>query len=281
MAWSEYPEQLPADEQARLFALMTSGTPQEAAAARDTLIATNLRLVAAVAGHYRNGSADPDDVFQAGVEGLIEAVDGHASARGPFGVFATIKIRQAIAGELRKSGFEVHVPRDRARLYHRINQTHRELRSEMTNREAIAATASHHQVPVSTGWEAIHARKGGVASLMPDEARGFVSMRFGAGSPVGDDIPGGGVSGSSWVSPAADNEAVASMTVEALYAGVRSLPATEAAIIAARLGLNDTDPMRLRDIADALGLARAEVSALESRALARLRHPSRAAKIGY
>lgn len=244
----DYPEPLPEAEQARLREVMRTGNPSDARAARDTLIATSLRLVASVARSNSRGAAAYDDVFQAGVEGLIAAVDTHEKAAGPWPPYAAIKIRQAIGEELRAAGFAVRVPQRQGRRYHQMAVAVSKRVPDVGVRAAVREVAEAFGVPASTVADALEARAS--AALEADDA-------------------------------IADTESTETAAVSALALGelqqvVASLPGLEADVIRERLGLRTGTPAYMRDVADRLGVPRGRVAELEARAYSRLRHPTRA-----
>ena len=74
-----FPKPLPPDEERRCFELMAAGDR----AARDKLIAHNLRLVAHIVKKYSATAAgDPDDLLSIGTIGLIKAVGTFDSSKG-------------------------------------------------------------------------------------------------------------------------------------------------------------------------------------------------------
>lgn len=69
-----FPRPLPPEQECAAFADLRQGGPA-AAAARDTLIRHNLRLVAHICKKYYAGDAAQDDYISIGTIGLIKAVD--------------------------------------------------------------------------------------------------------------------------------------------------------------------------------------------------------------
>ncbi len=83
------------DEKARLLKKARSGDK----AAREELIEGNLRLVLSVIQKFMNRGAQPDDLFQVGVVGLIKAIDNFdLSLDVRFSTYAV----PMISGELRR-----------------------------------------------------------------------------------------------------------------------------------------------------------------------------------
>jgi RNA polymerase primary sigma factor len=78
---------------------------------RDELVTRNTRLVASIAGRYRDMGVPFRDLVQEGIVGLIEAVDGFDPERGRLSTYAVPKIRRAIVNAL-KTDRAMTVPRN-------------------------------------------------------------------------------------------------------------------------------------------------------------------------
>ncbi|MFJ9520839.1 SigB/SigF/SigG family RNA polymerase sigma factor [Kitasatospora sp. NPDC101801] len=88
---------------------------------RGTVIELNMPLVRFVAGGFRHGSADPEDIFQVGTVGLIKAVDGYDRRRGvEFATYAIPTIAGEIKRYFRDTSWPLRVPRSLQELYLRV-----------------------------------------------------------------------------------------------------------------------------------------------------------------
>lgn len=97
---SEFPKQLPREEEDALVGRMLEGD----AAARELLIAHNLRLVSHIARKYTVPGYGPDDLISIGVIGLIKAVNSFKPASGTaLGTYAARCIENEILMTLRAS----------------------------------------------------------------------------------------------------------------------------------------------------------------------------------
>ncbi len=92
-----FPKPLAAEEEAELIRRMGEGD----AAARDRLIAHNLRLVAHIAKKYRAGALDMDDLVSIGSIGLIKAVNTFRPEAGRLTAYASRCIENEIRMQLR------------------------------------------------------------------------------------------------------------------------------------------------------------------------------------
>ena len=91
-----FPRPLPPERERAAFADLRRGGPA-AAAARDTLIRHNLRLVAHICKKYYAGDAAQDDYISIGTIGLIKAVDTFDPGKGKkFASYASRCIENAI-----------------------------------------------------------------------------------------------------------------------------------------------------------------------------------------
>lgn len=91
-----FPRPLPPEQECAAFADLRQGGPT-AAAARDTLIRHNLRLVAHICKKYYAGDAAQDDYISIGTIGLIKAVDTFDPDKGKkFASYASRCIENAI-----------------------------------------------------------------------------------------------------------------------------------------------------------------------------------------
>lgn len=94
-------EILTLEEELALGQRMRNGNPEDAQAARTTLIKHNLRLVVSIAKKNKGKGIDFEDLVQAGSIGLIKAVDRYDPERGlKFSTYATHQIRNSIGREI-------------------------------------------------------------------------------------------------------------------------------------------------------------------------------------
>ena len=98
---SSFPRPLPPEQERAAFSDLQKGGAA-AAAARDTLIRHNLRLVAHICKKYYAGTAAQDDMISIGTIGLIKAVDTFDPGKGrPFASYASRCIENELRMQLR------------------------------------------------------------------------------------------------------------------------------------------------------------------------------------
>jgi RNA polymerase primary sigma factor len=265
----DFPPVLHPTEQERLFTIMDTGAPWEAVEARETLIASNLRLVNIALRRYPMDWYDKEESWQHGVIGLMEAVDKHELVTNSFSAFAMFRIHAEIAAYKLKRSFAVTIDRDRARLYHKILKTYQGLRMDehYDIGEAVTWCAVHYELDEESVTYALAVQS--LYSLDDDDSKHVEEYRT-TGSATDDP---------SALDPV--REAVRQDTHNRLDRLVESLPFPEPDIIRMRLGMGEDDPdhQTLQEISDSLGVPRKQTTVLENLAFARLRHPSRAGRL--
>ena len=237
------PEPLPKEELDALFRKMRKarrGSPGYKQT-RDTIIEHNTRFALWMARKYVPSTlADEEDLTQAAIVGLIKAVDSFDPDAGyAWPMHARLHITHEITAEARKAVRVAYIPRDRQQAMFRAAKSPDATREEREELSRLTKPAS-------------------IDMLTSPGAAAFTDP-----APSPDEV-------------AEETDATAR-----LHAVVRSLPGMEAFIIAARLGLNtdDGEPRTLRSIAAELGIPESKASKLEARGFARLRHPSRSARL--
>jgi RNA polymerase primary sigma factor len=104
-------------------------------AARDKMIASNLKLVISTAKKYQNRGCYFEDLIQEGNIGLMKSVDKFDWRRGcRFSTYATWWIRQSIVRHLEDQSRTIRVPGHISSSYSKIQRAIREFRDEV-NRE--------------------------------------------------------------------------------------------------------------------------------------------------
>ena len=128
---------------------------------RDKEIAAHIGLVHHVARHYRS-HAEFEDLIQAGMEGLIFAVDHFVPALGnEFSTYAVPCIRGSIQHHLRDRTSSIRIPGRLQDLALKVSRAIDELTQTHSRSPTIAAIASHLDIStenVLAALEANHTR---------------------------------------------------------------------------------------------------------------------------
>jgi len=223
--------------------------------ALDKLVRSNLRFVVSVAKKYQNQGVSLSDLINEGNLGLIRAAHKFDETKGiKFISYAVWWIRQAILQALAEQSRIVRVPLNRAGTLHRIGKRSASLLQELGREptvEEIAEGMDISEEEVAKTLSISQAHLSLDAPLTPGEDNKLL-----------DYLP-------DTTNPGPDDEIFE-------HALTESIESREARILRLYFGLEGQEPMTLEEIGSQLGITRERVRQLKEKALARLRHVSRA-----
>lgn len=218
-------------------------------AARDRLVELNLPLVRHLVERLPAGRGEREDLLQAGVVGLLKAIDGYDPGRGTrFSTYAVPTILGELRAYLRTASSPIHVSRDLRELAERARRLEAELTQARGRSPNVTELAERLGVERDRLLEALAAREGVRSLDAPLEE----------GEPEGSTLAslvGGDPPESEWLQSVQLRQAM-----ERLEPRERIL-----------LQLRFFQDMTQQQVAERLGLSQVHVSRLERRALERLR----------
>lgn len=237
----------------------------DGARAKERMLVSNLRLVVSLAKRYTGHGLSFIDLIQEGNVNLIRAVEKFDYKKGfKFSTYATWWIRQALTRALADQSRTVRVP------VHMVEQINKQAR---IGREMIFALGRE---PTTEELAA----ELGVAPEKVLEVRGYGREAVSLNMPIddaGESELGNIIEDAAAIDPGA--AAVQSQLSEELRALLGTLDGREQWVIRARFGIDDGEPKTLDAIGKIYGISRERVRQIEDEALAKLRKPSRSAKL--
>ena len=249
---------LSAEREKELAGRMTEGDE----AAKTELVEANLRLVVSIAKRYVGKGMFFLDLIQEGNLGLMKAVDKFDFTKGfKFSTYATWWIRQAITRAIADQARTIRIPVHMVETIHKVSRFQRQMLQEL-GREATPA-----EIGEKMGMSAERVREIMKVALDP------VSLETPIGeeedSHLGDFIP-------DEDTPSPSDAASTTILREVIERELNTLTPREAHVIKLRFGLYDGRTRTLEEVGKEFDITRERIRQIESKALRKLRHPSRA-----